>query len=101
MKKRSSQSKAEWSEKREISYKEMAFEIAYTQGFQLIERNSIVYRIENESEFIFLKSEKPKSIWYETWKKLTLPDDEPVKINMPFEDAVKKALNTPIKAKKK
>jgi hypothetical protein len=34
-------------------------------------------------------------------KRLNLPDDEPVKINIPFEDAIKKALNTPIKAKKK
>ena len=34
-------------------------------------------------------------------KKLNFPNDEPVKINMPFEDAIKKALNTPIKAKKK
>jgi hypothetical protein len=30
-------------------------------------------------------------------KRLVLPDDEPVKINMPFEDAVRKALNTPVK----
>ena len=29
-------------------------------------------------------------------KRLFLPDDEPVKINMPFEHAIKKALNTPI-----
>jgi hypothetical protein len=32
-------------------------------------------------------------------KRLVLPNDEPVKINMPFEEAVKKALNTPIKKK--
>jgi hypothetical protein len=34
-------------------------------------------------------------------KRLVLPNDEPVKINMPFEDAIKKALNTPIKKEKK
>ena len=33
-------------------------------------------------------------------KKLNLPNDEPVKIDMPFEDAVKKALNTPVKNSK-
>jgi hypothetical protein len=33
-------------------------------------------------------------------KRLNLPNDERVKINMPFEDAVKKALNTPIKNSK-
>jgi hypothetical protein len=33
-------------------------------------------------------------------KRLNLPNDEPVKINMPFEEAVKKALNTPLKKKK-
>jgi len=34
-------------------------------------------------------------------KRLVLPNDEPVKINMPFEDAIKKALNTPIRKRKK
>jgi hypothetical protein len=33
-------------------------------------------------------------------KRLVLPNDEPVKINIPFEDAIKKALNTPIKNSK-
>ena len=33
-------------------------------------------------------------------KRLHLLNDEPVKINMPFEDATKKALNPPIKRKK-
>jgi hypothetical protein len=34
-------------------------------------------------------------------KRLILPNDEPVKINMPFEDAVKKALNTQLRKKEK
>ena len=37
-------------------------------------------------------------------KKLNLPNDEPVKLNMSFEEAIKKALNTPLpncKLKKK
>ena len=33
-------------------------------------------------------------------KRLNLPDDEPVKLNMTFEEAIKKALNTPIKGSK-
>jgi hypothetical protein len=33
-------------------------------------------------------------------KRLVLPNDEPVKINMPFEDAVKRTLNTPIRNSK-
>lgn len=33
-------------------------------------------------------------------KKLNLPNDEPVKLNMSFEDAIKKALNTPTKKSK-
>lgn len=34
-------------------------------------------------------------------KKLNLPDDEPVKLNMSFEEAIKRAVNTPIKKAKK
>jgi hypothetical protein len=34
-------------------------------------------------------------------KRLNLPNDEPVKINLDFESAVKKALNTSIKPFKK
>lgn len=30
-----------------------------------------------------------------------LPNDEPVKLNMSFEEAIKKAINTPIKKDKK
>jgi hypothetical protein len=37
-----------------------------------------------------LKSKVPST------KRLVLPNDEPVKINLDFESAVKKALNTPI-----
>ena len=33
-------------------------------------------------------------------KRLVLPNDKPVHIPLPFEDAVKLALNTPIKKKK-
>jgi hypothetical protein len=33
-------------------------------------------------------------------KRLILPDDEPVKLNMTFEEAIKRALNTPIKSSK-
>lgn len=44
-----------------------------------------------------IKAKKAKSL---SDKRLNLPDDEPVKINMPFEDAIKRALNTPIKNRK-
>jgi hypothetical protein len=33
-------------------------------------------------------------------KRLNLPDDEPVRLNMTFEEAIKRALNTPIKGSK-
>jgi hypothetical protein len=33
-------------------------------------------------------------------KKLNLPNDEPVHLDMSFEDAIKKAVNTPIKKSK-
>ncbi len=33
-------------------------------------------------------------------KKLNLPDDKPVKLNMSFEQAIKLAATTPIKTKK-
>lgn len=33
-------------------------------------------------------------------KPLKLPNDEPVHLDMPFEDAIKKAVNTPIKKSK-
>jgi hypothetical protein len=46
------------------------------------------------------KPGKAKKLKAPQTKRLFLPDDEPVKINMPFEDAIKKALNTPIKKKK-
>jgi hypothetical protein len=51
-----------------------------------------------------MKGKKPikaKKLTSPQTKRLSFPDDEPVKINMPFKDAIKKALNTPIKAKKK
>ena len=47
------------------------------------------------------KSIKAKKLTTPPTKRLVLPNDEPVKINMPFEDAVKKALNTPVKKKTK
>jgi hypothetical protein len=47
------------------------------------------------------KPVKAKKLKAPQTKRLSFPDDEPVKINMPFEDAIKKALNTPIKPKKK
>ena len=50
-----------------------------------------------------MKAKKPvkaKKLTIPTTKRLVLPNDDPVKINMPFEDAIKKALNTPIKRKK-
>jgi hypothetical protein len=46
------------------------------------------------------KPVKAKNLKTPSTKRLALPNDEPVKINMPFEDAIKKALNTPIKRKK-
>lgn len=33
-------------------------------------------------------------------KKLDLPDDKPVHLNMSFEEAIKRAVNTPIKNSK-
>lgn len=33
-------------------------------------------------------------------KKLNLPDDKPLHLDMSFEEAIKKAANTPIKKKK-
>jgi hypothetical protein len=47
------------------------------------------------------KSVKVKKLTSPSTKRLVLPNDEPVKISMPFEDAIKKALNTPIRKKKK
>ena len=47
------------------------------------------------------KPAKAKKLKTPTTKRLSFPDDEPVKINMSFEQAIKKALNTPIKSKKK
>ena len=46
------------------------------------------------------KPSKAKKLTSPSTKRLVLPNDEPVKINMPFDDAIKKALNTPIKRKK-
>jgi hypothetical protein len=34
-------------------------------------------------------------------KKKTIKKEKPVKLNMPFEEAMKKALNTPLKKTKK
>lgn len=46
------------------------------------------------------KPAKAKKAKIPETKRLVLPNDEPVKIDMPFEDALKKALNTPIKKNK-
>jgi hypothetical protein len=43
---------------------------------------------------------KPVKSKVPSTKRLVLSNDEPVKINMPFEGAIKKALNTPIKGSK-
>jgi hypothetical protein len=45
------------------------------------------------------KPKKPKPIAVP--QKLNLPDDDPVKLNMTFDEAIKKAVNTPIKTDKK
>jgi hypothetical protein len=45
------------------------------------------------------KPTKTKKLKSPQTKRLVLPDDEPVKINMSFEDAIKHALNTPIMKK--
>lgn len=45
-----------------------------------------------------MKSKKPsKKV---ATKKLPLPNDEPVHLNMSFEEAIKKAVNTPVKNSK-
>lgn len=44
---------------------------------------------------------KAKKIQPKITKPLRLPNDEPVHLNMTFEQAIKKALNTPIKKKGK
>jgi hypothetical protein len=46
------------------------------------------------------KPVKVKKLKTPITKRLSFPNDEPVKINIPFEDAIKKALNTPIKNSK-
>ena len=46
------------------------------------------------------KPKKPKPIAVPQ-KKLNLPNDEPVHLDMTFEQAIKKAVNTPIKNRKK
>jgi len=45
------------------------------------------------------KPKKPKPIAIP--QKLNLPDDEPVHLDMSFEEAIRKAVNTPIKKKNK
>ena len=46
------------------------------------------------------KPKKPKPIAIPQ-KKLNLPDDQPVHLNMTFEEAIKKAVSTPIKTDNK
>lgn len=45
------------------------------------------------------KKPKPKPIAVPQ-KKLNLPDDEPLHLDMTFEETIKKAVNTPIKNSK-
>ncbi len=71
MKKRFAQSKHEWSETREDKYKSDSLSIAYELGFELVERDTKVYKLEHDSETIFCESDKPKSLWYETWLELS------------------------------
>ena len=46
------------------------------------------------------KPKKPKPIAVPQ-KKLNLPDDQPVHLDMTFEEAIRKAVNTPIQKKNK
>ena len=51
-----------------------------------------------------MKARKPaeaKKLTSPSAKRLAFPNDEPVKINILFEDTIKKALNNPIKPIKK
>jgi hypothetical protein len=70
MKKRFTQSKNEWSDTREDQYKSDSLSIAFELGFELIERDTKVYKLEQDSETLICEPDKPKSLWYETWLKL-------------------------------
>lgn len=70
MKERFTQSKNEWSDTREEKYKTDSMSIAYELGFELIERDTKVYKLEENSETLICEPDKPKTLWYETWMKL-------------------------------
>lgn len=70
MKKRFSVKKAEWSNKREDEYKHDSLEIAYKLGIQLIQRDSIIYKLDGGKEILFCEADSVKKVWFQTWKKL-------------------------------
>ena len=49
---------------------------------------------------VSMKAKKPSRKTGKLPKKLSLPNDEPLHIDMSFEDIIKKAVNTPIKNSK-
>ncbi len=74
--------------------------------FSIFRNERRIFYSKNNSKFLqnklfayFVQMKKAKSV-SPPHKKLLLSNDEPVKLNMSFEDAIKLALNTPIKKSK-
>lgn len=70
MKNRFAQEKNDLSETREEKYKTDSMNIAYELGFELIERDTKVSKIEGNLKTLICPPVKPKTLLYETWRNL-------------------------------
>lgn len=70
MKRRTSVSKAEWSDEREKLYKMECLEIVFDFGDKLEVENGSVFIIKKEKTTELEKPENHKTFWYETWLKV-------------------------------
>jgi hypothetical protein len=70
MKQRFSLRKANWSETREVSYKEYCDKILFDRHQKLVIDDNRVYLKSAEGERLLLEIIEPKSTWYEIWLQL-------------------------------
>ena len=70
MKKRSTQSKAEWAKTREVLYRKDCEEILLKRNLEILFDDNIVYIKSREGKSFLMEVDQPKSMWYNIWLKL-------------------------------
>ncbi len=52
---------------RETSYRKMCEDLAYQGRYEIVVRDGVVYKVDDNTEVVLIRPINPKSIWFETW----------------------------------